>query len=318
MRNDIDVETQESTSVSVQAVGKRQKKALQKLGEQAAQGSTMTHKVMGQEVLFKLVEVPADKIEKKTMVFWGNERVQELLDAHAVSDLTPTFKDQGQQVPAFGRDICGRIEVADGSRRRFTAMETKQAFYVWVGVLDDKQMQFLSEIGNQYKETSAWEKGIGYARLLKSATQEEVSEMVKVSRKAMMRCVNTAQLPQEFIQSFTSPNELSARKGEALYKMYRDLEEKKQQEIVNFCFNFLIPEKGQHSTDQIIELFVEKCGVAENKPEPEKPRELAMGATVAAKNGKATINIPNISDETLKRIEEFIDKTLSEEALKNC
>ena len=148
MKNDVEVEAQ-TASVSVQAAGKRQKKQLQKLEAQAAAGSTMIHKVMGKEVKFKLVEVPADKIELSTMVYLGNERNQFLLDAHAVSDLIATFKDQGQQVPAFGRDVCGQIEIADGTRRRFTALETKQPFYVWVGNLDEQQMQFLSDVGNQ-------------------------------------------------------------------------------------------------------------------------------------------------------------------------
>ncbi|MEZ9880550.1 ParB/RepB/Spo0J family partition protein [Vibrio sp. 10N.261.51.E5] len=317
MKSDVQVEVQPS-SVSVQEAGKRNKKKLQKLESQAAAGSTMTHKVMGKEVKFKLVEVPADKIELSTMVYLGNERNQFLLDAHAVSDLIETFKDQGQQVPAFGRDVCGQIEIADGSRRRFTALETKKPFYVWVGDLDEQQMQFLSDVGNKYKDTSAWEKGLRYERMLNNATQEEVAEAVGVSRKAMMRCVNTAQLPKAFIRSFTSPNELSARKGEALYKVYKTLTEEKQEEIVNFCDSWLIPEKGKHATEEIIDLFITKCGATNDKPEAVKPRELAMGATVALKNGNATINIPKISDDSLKAIEDFISQTLSKEALDNC
>lgn len=317
MKSDVQVEVQPS-SVSVQEAGKRNKKKLQKLESQAAAGSTMTHKVMGREVKFKLVEVPADKIELSTMVYLGNERDQFLLDAHAVSDLIETFKEQGQQVPAFGRDVCGQIEISDGSRRRFTALETKKPFYVWVGDLDEQQMQFLSDVGNKYKDTSAWEKGLRYERMLKSATQEDVAEVVGVSRKAMMRCVNTAQLPKAFIRSFTSPNELSARKGEALYKVYKALTEEKQEEIINFCESWLIPEKGKHTTEEIVDLFTTKCGTTKEKPEAMKPRELAMGATVALKNGNATINIPKVSDDSLKAIEAFISQTLSKEAVDNC
>lgn len=317
IKNDVEVAVTPS-SVSVQAAGKRNKKTLQKLEEKAAAGSTMTHKVMGKEVVFRLVEVPASKIEMSTMVWLANERAQELLDAHAVSDLLESFKEQGQQVPAFGRNVCGQIEIADGSRRRYTALETKKPFYVWVGDLSSEQMEYLSEIGNQYKETSAYEKGLKYKKLLKNATQEEVSEAVGVTRKAMMRCVQAAQLPLAFIRSFTSPNELSARKGEALYKVYKNLTEEKQGEIVNFCDSWLIPEKGKHSTEAIIELFITKCGATNEKPEVVKPRELAMGATVALKNGNATINIPKVSDNSLKAIEDFISQTLSKEAVDNC
>ena len=207
MKSDVDVEIK-AGSVSTQAAAKRNRRQLKKLAKQAADGSTMTHKVMGAEVKFELIEVPAGKVDMKTMVYLGNERNQDLLDAHAVSDLIKTFKEQGQQVPAFGREICGLIEIADGSRRRYAAIETKQPFYVWVGDLTHEQMEYLSEIGNQYKDTSAYEKGLRYEKLLKNTAQEEVAKAIGVSRKAMMRCVQAAKLPQEFIRCLISPNEL--------------------------------------------------------------------------------------------------------------
>lgn len=316
MKNDVEVDVT-PRSVSVQAAGQRHKKTLQKLEEKAAAGSTMTHKVMGKEVVFKLVEVPASKIEMSTMVWLANERAQELLDAHAVSDLLESFRDQGQQVPAFGRDVCGQIEIADGSRRRHTALETKQPFYVWVGDLSPEQMEYLSEIGNQYKETSAYEKGRKYEKLLKNATQEEVSEAVGVTRKAMMRCVQTAQLPQAFIRSFTSPNELSARKGEALYKLYKPLNEEQQLEIINFCESWLIPEKGKHTTDELVDLFTTKCVGTKTETTKPEPKTLTGSATVMVKNGNARFDIKKVSPQSLKAIEEAITKILDQEALDN-
>lgn len=316
MKNDVEVDVT-PRSVSVQAAGQRHKKTLQKLEDKAAAGSTMTHKVMGKEVVFKLVEVPANKIEMSTMVWLANERAQELLDAHAVSDLLESFRDQGQQVPAFGRDVCGQIEIADGSRRRHTALETKQPFYVWVGDLSPEQMEYLSEIGNQYKETSAYEKGLKYEKLLKNATQEEVSEAVGVTRKAMMRCVQTAQLPQAFIRSFTSPNELSARKGEALYKLYKPLNEEQQLEIINFCESWLIPEKGKHTTDELVDLFTTKCVGTKTETTKPEPKTLTGNATVMVKNGNARFDIKKVSPQSLKAIEEAITKILDQEALDN-
>jgi ParB family chromosome partitioning protein len=316
MKNDVEVDVT-PRSVSVQAAGQRHKKTLQKLEEKAATGSTMTHKVMGKEVVFKLVEVPANKIEMSTMVWLANERAQELLDAHAVSDLLESFRDQGQQVPAFGRDVCGQIEIADGSRRRHTALETKQPFYVWVGDLSPEQMEYLSEIGNQYKETSAYEKGLKYEKLLKNATQEEVSEAVGVTRKAMMRCVQTAQLPQAFIRSFTSPNELSARKGEALHKLYKPLNEEQQLEIINFCESWLIPEKGKHTTDELVDLFTTKCVGTKTETTKSEPKTLTGNATVMVKNGNARFDIKKVSPQSLKAIEEAITKILDQEALDN-
>lgn len=316
MKNDIDV-TSNIASVSVQAAMKKGKK--EPLAKLAA-GNTMTHKVMGQDVNFKLVEVQAAKIEKKTMVWLANERVQELLDAHAVSDLMDSFKEQGQQVPAFGRDFHGLIEIADGSRRRYTALTTNKSFYIWVGDLTNQQMEYLSEIGNQYKETSAYEKGKRFERLLKNATQEVVAESWGMSRKNMMKYVNTAKLPEEFIKSFVSPNDLSARKGEALNKLFEPLADERKTEIINFCVSWLISEKGKHSADEIIELFTTKCVGTKQKPtgSPKKgARVLAENATVHVKNGTATFEIGKISDESLAEIEKAVRDILEKEILNN-
>jgi ParB family chromosome partitioning protein len=253
------------------------------------------------------------------MVWLGNERNQDLLDAYAISDLIPSFKEQGQQVPAFGRDISGIVEVADGSRRRFAALETMRPFYVWVGELSNEQMQYLSEIGNQYNPTSAYEKGKRYAAMLNTLTQEQVAETVKVSRKAIMRCVQTASLPIEIINCFQSPNEISARQGELFFKGYKSLSEEQQLELVDFCVNWLIPEKGtgKYDKDGLVTLISSKIFTAKPKQEQVQPRELAMGASVVVKGGNAIINIPKVSEISLNQIERAISRILEDEALNN-
>ncbi|ENM3868770.1 ParB/RepB/Spo0J family partition protein [Vibrio cholerae] len=317
MKNDVVVNT-ETTSVSVQAVTARDKRLPTQLAEKAAAGSTMTQNVKGKNVLFKLVEVPANKIDMRTMVYLGNERDQTVLDAWAVSDLIDTFRTDGQLKPAYGRDVNGVIEIADGSRRRFTAMETKQPFYVWVGELDEEQMQYLSDIGNQYRPTSAWEKGMRYTRMIKASNQEKTAEHFGIDRKAMMRCVHTAELPKALIQALKSPNELSARRGEALAKVWTKLSDIKQSEVIAFINNWLIPEKQNYDTEQVLELFVVKCGNEQPKDKPEV-QKLPLGATMKVKNGTTSFTLPpQVSDASRQKIEAFISETLSKEALDNC
>ena len=318
MKSDVNVAVTPS-SVSVQAAGQQKKKVLEKLQVQAAANSTMTLNVMGSDVKFTLREIPANHVDRGTMVWLGNERVQDLLDAYAVSDLIPSFKEQGQQVPAFGRDISGIIEVADGSRRRFTALETKRPFYVWVGDLSYEQMQYLSEIGNQYNPTSAYEKGKRYQAMLTTLTQEQVAEAVNVSRKAMMRCVQTAGLPIELINCFQSPNDISARQGESFFKGYKALSEEQQVELVDFCVNWLIPAKGtgKYSKEDLVTMISGKIFKVKPKEEEPQPTVLPMGATLLVKKGTATLNVPNVSKESLMLIELAVSQILSEEALKS-
>lgn len=313
MKSDVQVELAPS-SVSVQVAGKQNKRQLKKL----TSGSTMTRKVLGVDVLFRLVEVKPKNIERGTLVWMENERDQALLDKHSVAHLIPSFEEGGQQNPAIGREICGIFEIADGSSRRCAAIVTVRSFFAWIGELNDEQMTYLSEIGNNYKATSPYEKGLRYQRLLKSATQEDVSAAIRVTRKAMMRCVNTACLPKTFIRNLSSPNVLSARRGDALFKNYNKIDEQQKNEVIEFFDNWPISEKGALSTEELIELFEEKCGLINEEPELIKPKELAMGATVKIKNGNATFNVPKVSETSLAAIEAFIAKTLSEEALNNC
>ncbi|MCV5433643.1 ParB/RepB/Spo0J family partition protein, partial [Escherichia coli] len=92
-----------------------------------------------------------------------NERDQELLTEDALDDLIPSFLLTGQQTPAFGRRVSGVIEIADGSRRRKAAALTESDYRVLVGELDDEQMAALSRLGNDYRPTSAYERGQRYA-----------------------------------------------------------------------------------------------------------------------------------------------------------
>lgn len=312
IKNDVKVDLQPS-SVSVEAASKKSKRQLKKL----AAGNTMTKKVMGKEVTFKLVEIKHKDIDRITMVWLDNERDQELLDAHAIEHLIPSFEEHEQQVPAIGREQFGIFEIADGSSRRCAAKITKKSYYAWIGDLSDEQMTYLSEIGNTYKETSAYEKGRKYKRFLKNASQREVAERIGLDRKAMMRYVKTANLPRSFIRSFKSPNDVTARQGEKLHDLYSKLDEARQADVTELCEEWA-SEKGTYSKEDLIELFTDECVGIKLKPAAAEVTELAMGATLKVKNGKATFNIPSVSDSSLEKIEAFISKTLSEDAVNNC
>ncbi|STX11984.1 plasmid-partitioning protein [Klebsiella pneumoniae] len=160
--------------------------------------------VCGRNVNFKLETIPADKVEMATMVWLGNERDQDLLNETSLADLVPSFLTSGQQNPAFARKTAGIIEVADGSRRRKTAIITGCDYRVLVGDLDDEQMQWLSQIGNDYRPTSAYERGKKYQRRLKDfdGSVKALAEAEGVDRNIITRCINTAGLPKDIIAIF--------------------------------------------------------------------------------------------------------------------
>lgn len=188
-----------------------------------ARGNTITLPVCGRDVRFTLETIPSDRIETESKVWANNERDQTLLTEEALDDLIPSFLVSGQQSPAFGRKVADVIEVADGSRRRMTAMLTACDFRILVGDLDDEQMDSLSKLGNDYRPTSAYERGHRYTQRLNNefgGNISALSEAENISRKIITRCMNTAKLPRELVSLFSHPGELSARAGEALSKIF--------------------------------------------------------------------------------------------------
>lgn len=188
-----------------------------------ARGNSILLPVCGREVKFILEAIPGKNVETASSVWSGNERDQELLTEDALDDLIPSFLLSGQQTPAFGRQVEGVIEIADGSRRRKAAILTSSDYRVLVGDLDDEQMMALSRLGNDYRPVSAYERGKRYAQRLETVFNGNVSALAEaenISRKIITRCINTAQLPKPVVSLFTHPGELSARSGEALYKAF--------------------------------------------------------------------------------------------------
>lgn len=188
-----------------------------------ARGNMITLPVCGRDVRFTLETIPGDKIETDSKVWVNNERDQTLLTEEALDDLIPSFLVSGQQNPAFGRKVDDVIEVADGSRRRMTAMLTACDFRILIGDLDDEQMDSLSKLGNDYRPTSAYERGHRYIQRLNNefgGNVSALSEAEHISRKIISRCMNTAKLPKELVALFCHPGELSARAGEELSKVF--------------------------------------------------------------------------------------------------
>lgn len=193
-----------------------------------ARGNSIVIPVCGRDVKFTLETVPGHAVERTTRVWAGNERDQDLLTEESLDDLIPSFLLTGQQNPAFGRRVEEGIEVADGSRRRKTAILTASDYRVLVGDLDDEQMDALCKLGNDYRPTSAYERGKRYATRLNSEFGGNISSLAaaeNISRKIITRCINTAKLPKELIGLFSHPGELSARAGDALQKSFSEKEE---------------------------------------------------------------------------------------------
>jgi ParB family chromosome partitioning protein len=175
---------------------------------------------------FKLVIIPAEQVEKKTMVSPLNERDQMLLTERALSDILPSVRQYGVSEPVMARDVNGVLEIAKGSRRRACAVHAGVDLPVLVGELTDEEVMALDRVSNYHLQPSPWERGRRYKKLVDRCGSLRKAEMYladvgeKVSRRDISRCIATYLLPVEVIAAFDCPNDLSARAGEDLGNLW--------------------------------------------------------------------------------------------------
>ncbi|HHU1411861.1 TPA: ParB/RepB/Spo0J family partition protein, partial [Escherichia coli] len=86
----------------------------------------------GKQAKFVKTVVLSGEIESKTFVDSSvNGRDQAMLSPESVSDISRTIKLQ-QFFPAIGREVNGRIEILDGTRRRAACIYNNVKFEILV------------------------------------------------------------------------------------------------------------------------------------------------------------------------------------------
>ncbi|GFM11832.1 MULTISPECIES: ParB/RepB/Spo0J family plasmid partition protein [Enterobacter] len=275
-----------------------------------ARGNSIVIPVCGRDVKFTLETVPGNVVERTTRVWAGNERDQDLLTEESLDDLIPSFLLTGQQNPAFGRRVEEGIEVADGSRRRKTAILTASDYRVLVGDLDDEQMDALCKLGNDYRPTSAYERGTRYATRLSSEFGGNISSLAaaeNISRKIITRCINTAKLPKELIALFSHPGELSARAGDALQKCFSEKEELLLEQVCQ-----LAERKTAgviFEADEVIQALNNSLKAEPVKrPSASTRQEIVKGATAIYKGNKVVFQLDRslLPEHVIEQIEKLL------------
>lgn len=185
-------------------------------------GNRIEDTLLGRSIVWEVVRVPADKVERATMVWSGNERCQELLDAATLADvLAQLDPDKGNDELAKGRRVNGIIEVANGSRRRASCIIAQAPYNILVcDDLTNEEMDYLSDIGNRYNAPGAWEKGHTYKRLadqlgsLREVEKHLQGKGEKISRRTIERSMRAAEgIPVQVMGWFNNPARMTAAEG---------------------------------------------------------------------------------------------------------
>ena len=166
----------------------------------------------GAQARFVLTKFLHDDIEAQTFVDAAvNGRDQAFLTRESVSDISRTIRLQ-QFFPAIGREVDGRTEILDGSRRRAACLYNGTAFEVLVtrdalSLSDARQLaadiqtareHTLRELGKRLK--------LMYPA---DMNQADIAAAEGLSAAKVTRAFQAAAVPEEMIAVFPSVSELS-------------------------------------------------------------------------------------------------------------
>ncbi|MDQ1214967.1 ParB/RepB/Spo0J family partition protein [Pantoea anthophila] len=166
----------------------------------------------GVQARFVLTRILHDDIEAQTFVdSTVNGRDQAFLTRESVSDISRTIRLQ-QFFPAIGREVDGRTEILDGSRRRAACLYNGTAFEVLVtrdalSLSDARQLAIDIQTAREHTLRELGKR----LKLMYPAdmNQSDIAAAEGLSAAKVTRAFQAASVPEAVISVFPSLSELS-------------------------------------------------------------------------------------------------------------
>ncbi|EBS5861427.1 ParB/RepB/Spo0J family partition protein [Salmonella enterica subsp. enterica serovar Richmond] len=183
----------------------------------------------GNQAKFVKTVVLSGEVESKTFVDASvNGRDQSMLTRESVIDISRTIKLQ-QFFPAIGREVNGRIEILDGTRRRAACIFNNVKFEILV-TKDDISLADARQLAKDIqtaREHSLRELGkrleVTYGT---SMTKEEIALIENLSPAKVTRAFQAASVPDEMVAVFPVINEISLSDYQFLLKLAEEANNK--------------------------------------------------------------------------------------------
>lgn len=142
-----------------------------------------------------------------------HDRLEEYVTEETCKAEIESFQKHGQLVPVLGRPVRGDdqfdLELVYGARRLFVAKHLNQPLRVEVRELTDLEAIVAMEVENRHrKDVSPYERGLSYARLLRSnhfQSQDELAHVLRVSASQVSRLLKLVRLPAVIVAAFGDP-----------------------------------------------------------------------------------------------------------------
>jgi len=242
----------------------------------------------GKQVKFVKTVILSGEIESKTFVDTSvNGRDQTMLSRESVNDISRTIKLQ-QFFPAIGREVKGRIEILDGTRRRAACIYNNTKFEILV-TKDDIELADARQLAKDIqtaREHSLRELGkrleLTYGT---SITKEEIARAEDISSAKVTRAFQAALVPDEMISVFPVINDISIADYQYLLKLSEEANNKKT------------------SVKELMEKVRQKLMTIPDYPTLDKSRILA----VLREESKALTNKPTKTIKT-EKLKDFADR----------
>ena len=295
----------------------------QKMVWQLASGTTAT---------FNEVILSYEQVKKNTMVtFDVNGRDQSLLTRESLEDLNSL--EFQQFYPAVGREIDGRIDVLDGSRRRawFLLQEGRVKTFRILVTQDEISVSDAKALAKQLqtaKEHNLRELG-QQCIVIKSAnaeiTQAEIAKQVGLSQAGVSKAMKAASIDEKLVQLFPVVNALSHPDYALLDKVMKACEDRKQiigfvKKIEKSLVNIHAEYSLEDQKDAIVSAIKAALKVKEEKKEIDKAEitplaqfdSKGMFARKRVKGRNFSYEFGRLSKEMQDKLDAAISKVLTD------
>ncbi|EOB3584711.1 ParB family protein [Vibrio vulnificus] len=295
----------------------------QSMNWQLASGNTAT---------FNEVTLSYEQVRDNTYVtFEVNGRDQSLLTRDSLSDLASL--EFQQFYPAVGRELNGKIDVLDGSRRRawFLLQEGRvKTFRILVtqdeiSVSDAKALAKQLQTAKEHNLREIGQQCIAIKSANAEITQAEIAKQVGLSQAGVSKAMKAASIDEKLVKLFPVVNALSHPDYALLDKVMKTCEDKKQiagfvKKIEKSLVNIQAEYSLEEQKDAIVAAIKVELKVAETKKESDKVEvtplaqfdSKGMFARKRVKGRNFSYEFGRLSKEMQDKLDTAIAKVLAE------
>lgn len=159
-----------------------------------------------------------------------HDRLEAEISEQSCSQELESFARHGQLVPVLARPCVGDpsydLELIYGARRLYWARHTNRQLLAEVRELSDIEAIIAMDIENRHrKDVSPYERGLSYARWLKSGhfdSQDELAKTLRISSSQVSRLLKLARLPSVVVSAFPLASEICEGWGTDLVEQLED------------------------------------------------------------------------------------------------